>query len=212
LELDGQPFLIRPGYASIIPPGVDTVYRYRRLSEHYYCHFQVPSEGQTTAIRAVQDVSDRFVQLNERMSAVALSVSAPEARIRSAVWDILWDLAKSEGSDGSPVEIARHPTVARAKLIIERSLAGPISVADLANEVGVSYGYLSRLFIADTGTNVIGYIRGRRSEKAAHLLRFSTLSVKSIALSVGMPDLRQFNRLIHQSMGCSPREARLSPP
>ena len=92
--------------------------------------------------------------------------------------------------------------------LIEQNLAQTLLVSEIATASGVSYGYLSRLFTAELGTDVVGYIRQRRSQRAEHLLCCSTLSIKSIAASVGIPDLAQFNRLIHRTHRCSPSELR----
>jgi transcriptional regulator GlxA family with amidase domain len=94
--------------------------------------------------------------------------------------------------------------------IIECALAEPISVEELARSLDVSYGYISRLFRAETGDSVVAYIRRRRADRAEHLLRHSTMSIASIAASVGIPDLQQFNRLIHQTLGSSPRDVRFA--
>ena len=78
--------------------------------------------------------------------------------------------------------------------MIELRLAGPISVAALASEVGLSHNHLTRLFHAHAGETVAGYIAQRRLLRARHLLLHSTLPVKSIAAQVGIPDLHLFNK------------------
>ena len=55
---------------------------------------------------------------------------------------------------------------------------------------------------------VEGYIRQRRVERALHLLAHTTLTVKTIAGEVGLPDLHFFNKTIRAAAGLSPREYR----
>jgi AraC-like DNA-binding protein len=141
------------------------------------------------------------------MRAVAVSATATSERRRAALWETLWELA-----DGHPRPIvgspARNPVVESALKQIESNLCGPLSVADVAEQMGVSYSYLSRLFQASLGENVIGYIQRRRMERAVHMLCFTTLPIKSIAAEVGIDDLQRFNRFIHKRCGCSPRALR----
>ena len=208
-ELDGNPLPIRPRYASIVPPNTKMVYRYLGRSEHSYCHFRLAPSRQNSPIRAMQDVGQRFAGLDSRLQDVALDVNAPPARRQAVVWDILWSLTSD------PMKLSGrkvcHRTVERAMHLIDCGLAQPISVEELAASLGVSYGYISKLFRAETGESVVEYIRRRRADRAEHLLRYSTMSITSIAASVGVPDLQQFNRMIHRTLGCSPREVRTNP-
>ena len=206
--MNGRGFPIRPGFASIVPAGMTAVYRYVGPSEHCYCHFRPATGGPLTDIPAMQDLGTRFAVLNERMTVAALSVSFPPERRQAALWEILWSLTESGAFDERKEATARHPAVEMALGIIERGLAERLSVAELAERVGVSYSYLSKLFQQCTGDNVVGYTRRRRWERAEHLLTYSTLPIKSIASAVGVPDLQRFNRLIHRTSGLSPTALR----
>lgn len=61
---------------------------------HCYCHFRVRTPGEATEVQAVQDVSDRFQSLNDRMTRAALSRTASSPRIRATVRDLLWQTRK----------------------------------------------------------------------------------------------------------------------
>ena len=74
--------------------------------------------------------------------------------------------------------------------------------------VGISHNHLTRLFRSQTGGTVIGHLRARRMARAAHLLRESTMSIRAIAASVGIPDLQAFNKSCRASAGLSPRQIR----
>ena len=56
-----------------------------------------------------------------------------------------------------------------------------ITIEDLADELGVSSGYLSRLFKKETGVSVSAYIRSQKIDMAKNLLRFSDYSMIEIA-------------------------------
>ncbi|WP_344144381.1 helix-turn-helix domain-containing protein, partial [Kribbella yunnanensis] len=91
---------------------------------------------------------------------------------------------------------------------IEANLARPVTVAAVARIAGVSHNHLTRLFQAETGSTVIGYLRRRRMTRARHLLVSSTLSIPAVAASVGIPDLQAFNKACHRELGASPRSIR----
>src|ERR1043166_2416400 len=59
--IDGKTFPIRPGYASVIPPGKTLEYRYQDKSVHCYTHFALPKPGSASiSIPAMQDLGKDF--------------------------------------------------------------------------------------------------------------------------------------------------------
>jgi AraC family transcriptional regulator len=58
------------------------------------------------------------------------------------------------------------------------------------------------------GDTVIGYIRGRRVQRAQHLLEHTTLPIKTIAAQVGIEDTRHFYKVVHAILGQSPTQVR----
>jgi transcriptional regulator GlxA family with amidase domain len=91
---------------------------------------------------------------------------------------------------------------------IEKHLAEPLAVAEMARVAGVSHNQLTRLFREHVGDTVVGYIAARRMARALHLLQASTLSVTAIAAAVGIPDLQAFNKACRKAFGASPRALR----
>jgi transcriptional regulator GlxA family with amidase domain len=72
----------------------------------------------------------------------------------------------------------------------------------------VSHNHLTRLFRAETGSTVVGYVQARRMARARHLLTSSTLPIPAVAASVGIPDLQAFNKTCRRERGASPRAIR----
>lgn len=210
LIVEGRELPIRPGYVGVTPPGMQMEYRYVGLSAHIFVHFRLPNDAPARRavrhIRAMQDLGGAFDALYARLEAVV--GADPEKRIRAAsrVWEALWDLSDTgEGQASGP---AVPPLVRRVANEIEQRLSEPLTVAGLAEDAGVSSGYLVRLFRETYDETVTGYLRKRRVERAVHLLQRSTLPVKVIAASVGIPDLQHFNKVIRQGTGLSPRALR----
>ena len=68
--------------------------------------------------------------------------------------------------------------------------------------------YISRLFKAETGVNIIYYINLMKLEHAKELLADSDENVKSIAMMLGFDEPSYFNKLFNKTYGVSPTEYR----
>lgn len=211
LELDGISHAIHPQYASLVPAGVRMVYRYSGPSEHVYFHFKPGSMGKAIEIPMVIPLGMHYESMDARARHAAGLAGQYPAYATATLWSLLWELA-DPGFHGVDRQLTdTHPLVNAAVRHIEQRLSGPISVEQLCVEVGVSYGYLTRLFKVWLGVPVSEYVSRRRAEQAEHLLTSTTLPIKVIARTIGVPDLQQFNRLMHRVKGASPRNIRLGP-
>jgi AraC-like DNA-binding protein len=216
LEVNDTAMAIRPGSASIIPPGARIVYHYQGPSRHLYAHFTcaAPNAGaDDPVVPAMQALGRRFAALWQRMDEmIAWSTTQPR-RSDARLWDLLWQLTlplNVAGHEARPVDqpAAHHPAYHRAVERIEMRLDQRIDLHELAREVSVSHNHLIRLFRRHSGQTIAGYVRQRRVQRARHLLLHSTLPVKSIACAVGLSDLQQFNKTMRRQTGQSPRSLR----
>lgn len=205
LTIDGTAHSIRPGRVSLVPPGTTVRYRYQGRSEHLYAHLRVAPAGPGRTVPLVQDTGPELPALTGLLlQAVASAGQTPE-RARAEIWTALWRVAHLTPAAAHP---GPHPAVTTAIAYIEAHLAAPLTVPDIARAAGVSHNHLTRLFRAETGNTVIGYIRRRRLDRAHHLLRATTLSIPAVAASVGIPDLQAFNKACRRELGASPRAVR----
>jgi AraC-like DNA-binding protein len=210
LELNRQSVAIRPGTVSLVPPGVRMIYRYSGPSEHVYFHFKPEPGGRTIDVPMVFDLGDQYRPLDLRARQAVESASLNEPFATATLWSLLWDATKLALRDEKEAGVNGHPIVAAAVRHIEQRLDTSMSIAQLSREVGVSYGYLTRLFGTSLGMPVSEYIRRRRADRAEHLLRSTTLPIKVIARSVGVPNLQRFNRLMNETKGAGPRIIRIA--
>ena len=81
-----------------------------------------------------------------------------------------------------------------------------ITIEDLAEEFGVSAGYLSRLFKKETGISVSAYIRAQKIEIAKNLLRFSDYSMIEIANRLSFSSQSHFIQQFRESVGMTPKK------
>ncbi|WP_201477293.1 helix-turn-helix transcriptional regulator [Escherichia coli] len=86
-----------------------------------------------------------------------------------------------------------------------------IDIESLAAYSGYNRRHLQRLFLAETGVRLGKYIRCRRLNRAALLLRFSRRRYQDIALSVGFDSQQSFNREFKRVTGMTPKAYREKP-
>ncbi|NUT37662.1 MAG: helix-turn-helix domain-containing protein [Hamadaea sp.] len=221
LTLGGIAHPIRPGHVSLIPPGAPVHFRYRGRSEHLYLHLRLPradashrpgepgTPGGTeepqdvAAVPVMQDAGDAADVLATMFrSAIAAAPHQP-AHAAAEAWTALWRIAQLPQPGRS-----HHLVVLRAMEFVEARLGEPITVPQIARHADVSHNHLTRLFRAETGMTVVGYLRRRRLARAEHLLRHTTLPIPAVAAAVGIADLQAFNKACRRELGASPRAVR----
>lgn len=124
---------------------------------------------------------------------------------------VLEVLAQAIFPDEDPDELfcQRHQRsnrerVERVRYLVERDLENPPSLDMLAQEVGCSPFYLSRVFAQETGASIPKFLRLKRMEKAADLLRTGRANVTEAATAVGYASLSAFNKAFLDHFGCCP--------
>ena len=83
-----------------------------------------------------------------------------------------------------------------------------ITVEDLADVLGVSASYLSRLFKKETGDSVSMYIRTQKIEMAKNLLQYSEYSMIEIANRLSFSSQSHFIQQFRESVGMTPKKYR----
>ncbi|MGY8663798.1 AraC family transcriptional regulator [Bradyrhizobium sp. UFLA05-109] len=94
--------------------------------------------------------------------------------------------------------------VKRAEDTLAANLEGDLSLADLANDCGLSASHFSRAFRQSTGLSPHQWLQQRRIEQAKNLLANRNLSLSEIALSCGFADQSHFTRVFTNLVGISP--------
>ncbi len=94
--------------------------------------------------------------------------------------------------------------VEHARYLLERDMEDPPSLELLASEVGCSVFHLSRIFSQECGVSIPKYLRQRRIEKAAEMLRKQKMSVTEVAMAVGYSSLSAFIKAFTEQHGILP--------
>ena len=87
---------------------------------------------------------------------------------------------------------------------IDLHIKEKINVTTIAQTSGYSVYYLSRQFYRETGEHLPAYIRRKKIEYAAMLLRTTDLEVAQIAEDLSFCSASHFSDCFHKTMGCSP--------
>lgn len=91
---------------------------------------------------------------------------------------------------------------------ISKNYREKIYVEDMAESLGVSNTYLSRIFSRETGSTLQEYITWCRIEKAANLLVYSEESIASIAEYVNFPSQSYLGNVFKKYKQMTPKEYR----
>ena len=91
---------------------------------------------------------------------------------------------------------------------IQQNYTRTLSLQELADTVGVSKSYLSRIFRADAGIPLWDYLNRFRVQKAKELLALTERSITEVAADVGFEDASYFGRVFREIAGCPPRAYR----
>ncbi len=192
---------IRPGCAGVTPPDAVMEYELARPSAHVYAHFAVTA-GPPIDAPALVDLGRSYARTEAALLEAAGWVQQAPDRAAARLWDVLWQVvAAAPAAPGQDL-------VARARDVIEARLPAAIDIGHLAHQLGCTHAHLTRSFRTRLDTTVIAYVRHRRVERAAHLLRSSSLPISEVARQVGVADLHAFNKLLRRELGSAPRAVR----
>jgi AraC family transcriptional regulator, arabinose operon regulatory protein len=98
-----------------------------------------------------------------------------------------------------------HPAVGKVCEIIEARFREDLALADIADEVGYSTYYVSRIFKECAGVGPKQYILERRIAESKRILRErDDLSVEAVGMEVGFHDFAIFNRSFKKIAGLTP--------
>ena len=117
-------------------------------------------------------------------------------------------LAPEQSCSTQPLEYS--PEVTQALSYIQTSYQHKISLTSVSEHVGLSSGYLCRIFKEETGLSINAYINNLRMTKAGELLKDKNSYIKEVAAAVGFEDQLYFSRLFKRYYGITPSEYRLN--
>ena len=141
---------------------------------------------------------DRLLEVMRRMYALGSdSDTGTQLRRTACIYELLGVLA--EGHTHSTADLFAQQAVG----IMETDYHKPLSVADIAAQMGFDRCYFSTLFKESVGVSPHTYLTSLRIRKACALLGDTNATVAQVAESVGL-DPRNFSRLFKKETGKTP--------
>ena len=134
-------------------------------------------------------------------------------RARWCVWksvELLYLLCNPKGQEDSAPALERETArrLAEIRRYMEEHLDEPLTIPFLSRRVCLSTTTFKEGFRRLYGLPVHTWLRQRRMERAAELLRDSSLSVLGVAQSVGYGSASQFSAAFHRQYGMTPAKYR----
>lgn len=124
-------------------------------------------------------------------------------RILFSFWQRFADLIfEAENEDKTPI------IVTRTKEFVEENLRSELTVTMIAEAVGVTSGYLSRVFSASEGKTLIHFVSEKKIGKSKQLLEDEKNSIRMIAAEIGFSSPSYFIRFFKKFTGVTPKQYR----
>ena len=124
---------------------------------------------------------------------------------------LLIDLARLTADVVGDLRRSGEPLLADVFAVIDRRHTEPLSLRDVARELGMTPGHLTTVVRSRTGRTVQEWIIERRMAEARALLAETDLPVQEVARRVGIFDPGYFSRLFRRTHGTTPRSWRGRP-
>jgi AraC-like DNA-binding protein len=118
---------------------------------------------------------------------------------------LLIELARMTDDVAADLRRSGEPLIADVFEVIQRRIDGPLSLADVASELGLTPGHLTTVVRRRTGRTVGEWIVERRMAEARALLSATDLTIAEVSRRVGIGDPGYFARVFRQVHGVSPR-------
>jgi transcriptional regulator GlxA family with amidase domain len=94
----------------------------------------------------------------------------------------------------------------RAIAFMHQNYTRQLARWEVAEAIGVSENYFSRVFSQELGLSPWDYLNRFRISQAKELFRCKQGSIKKVASQVGFKDPKYFSRVFHKVTGLSPSE------
>lgn len=155
-------------------------------------------DGGITPYIAYQ-ISDFYIQKSDGCTDIARLIKYRDR----AVEELTRQVQKKKGRRTSNY-------VECCKDYVDKNYRKKIYLSDIAENLGLSETYLSRLFKKETGERLQDYIIGVRLEHAANLLKYSEEPISNIAEYVNFPSQSYMGKMFQKKYQMSPKQYRES--
>jgi AraC family transcriptional activator of pobA len=171
--------------------------------------------GRSGGVLRLEVPADRRAMWDNAIRSIETELTARQEGHRQAVLAhltlLLIELARLARDVVADLRRSGEPLLANVFAVIDRRHGEPLSLKDVAGEIGMTPGHLTTVVRRRTGRTVVEWIIERRMAEARTLLEETDLPVAEIARRVGVSDPGYFSRLFSRNHGVSPRSWRARP-
>lgn len=209
--------IVRPGFALLLDCHQPHSYKANGKCTFLFLHFdgahsrQICQHIEATMgnVLRLRNPTPVCENIGEIMNCIATGKRIYSTHASLLVYGVLMQLLSSdpvsnEGTSG-------HITIDRAMDFIHQHLAEKISVQDIAEDVGYSESYFSKLFIETIGMTPYKFLMHCRLERAQQLLQTTAMSIQDIAAMTGFNTVANFSHAFKKDIGCTPQQFRARP-
>lgn len=154
----------------------------------------------------VDDVMRLHEAISEMMNTLRADKRVSVARTSAMLYQILMQLLDASGTTGEGS--VGNTLVDRAISYIQSRLNEKITVEQIADSIGYSPSYFSRIFTRETGLTPYQFIMRSRLDRASQLLQTTRLPIQDIAFQTGFSTVSNFCYAFRRSRGISPQQYR----
>ncbi len=133
-----------------------------------------------------------------------------ETRLLGLLYEFLSKLIEVNGKEELRECNRKEEYIKRAQEYIAMNYSNKISIAEVAQHIGLDRSYLYSLFNEHLNVSPQKYLIKYRMDKACELMLTTTLPISGIARSVGYDDPFLFSKTFKKIKGLSPRDFRKS--
>lgn len=205
----GTLFLLRPGYWHTYHPNKDTGWTeyyigfngptFRSEINRFFGDRKGPVEFGLSA--TLVDLFEQALFYAERQSSQTMSIL--QAIVIHMISLINYNLATKKRNDDK-----LDAAISYVKQYMANHLSEPIDVQALAEEQGMSYTWLRRMFRKNTGMAPAQYLQQLRIHMSMYLLRNTNAPIKNIAVDSGFKTPEYFCAVFQEATGMTPKEYR----
>ena len=207
-SVENKEYAFESGDLFLIPPGTLHADRSREGYTNLYAYI-LSTSLETNRIVKVRDTPARDIyNLLLMVQREYYGHQESHAKIISSLLDTILcfiDVVGCEKPKNRYVEDMKQ-------LIIEKACDASFSVGDIYDRLHINQDYARRLFLRETGTTPVAYLKEQRVQQAKALLedKQTPFNIKEVALQCGFSDPYYFSRLFKQETGLSPKQWRSS--
>lgn len=214
-NLIGREFDCRPSSILVRPAGEAHTHDYGRDGIHGLVIEVKPERLEN--IRSITGILDRVgsyqdIFLNSLVRRTLLESrimdSASELAIEGLALELLAHLARRQAGSSAVTKPPRW--LGQAVDFIRVHYAQPLTLAQIAAQVGVHSTHLTEVFKRHHGCSIGEYLRRLRLDQAAAQVMWSSASLAEISVNAGFYDQSHFTKLFKRYTGLAPGEMRVA--